>query len=91
MDWMQRLRIDLLGRPGCHLCDEARDVLEELAKEFPIQVRKVDISKDLELLRRFRDHIPVGLVKDRELFRHHARPDRLRPILAGWVEKEGLD
>jgi len=88
---MLRLRIDLLGRPDCHLCDEALKVLEELAEEFPIHVRKLDISKDLELLMRFRDHIPVGLANGRELFRHHARPDHLRPILAGWVEKERLD
>ncbi len=51
----------------------------------------MDISRDLDLLSRFQNDIPVGLAEGRELFRHIVHPDRLRPLLVRWVEKGLLD
>ncbi len=50
----------LYGRPGCHLCDEAREVLAAIAGNPPaFTVREVDIEKDDRLLEKYLERIPV--------------------------------
>ena len=56
----------LYGRPGCHLCDEARRVLLGLrseGREFDLE--EVDIESDDDLLRRYLERIPVVTVDGR--------------------------
>ena len=57
-------RLTLYGRPGCHLCDEAREEL----KRLHIPYVEVDIDSDDELLRRYLERIPVGVLDGEELF-----------------------
>ena len=54
----------LYGRPGCHLCDEARAVLERVGHPF----EEIDIEGDDELLRRYLERIPVIEVDGEEAF-----------------------
>jgi thiol-disulfide isomerase/thioredoxin len=50
----------LYGRPECHLCDEARDILNELAAEAgDLEIIELNIEKDDDLHRRFLERIPV--------------------------------
>ena len=65
--------IVLLSRPGCHLCNETREILTDALAEraragltVP-QVREVSIESDEALLRRHLETIPVLLVGDEEL------------------------
>jgi glutaredoxin len=53
----------LYGRPGCHLCDEARAVLERIGHPFD----EVDIEADDELLARYLERIPVIALDGAEL------------------------
>lgn len=46
-------------RDGCPLCKKAEALLEDLAFEFGINVRKVDIIKDAEAFEKYWDMIPV--------------------------------
>ena len=46
----------LYGRPDCHLCEEARALLREVAGA---EWREVDIDSDEELLRAYLERIPV--------------------------------
>jgi glutaredoxin len=56
----------LYGRPGCHLCDEARAVIDRLRGELPpFDLREVDIDSDDRLLRAFLERIPVVEVDGR--------------------------
>lgn len=87
---MKELRIELLSRPGCHLCEVAHRDLLELSREFPLRVVEVDISKDLDLLRRYRNHIPVGLLEGEELFRHRVNSAELRERLRSCLEDGDL-
>jgi glutaredoxin len=52
----------LFGRAGCHLCDDARGILERLGQPF----EEVDIESDEALLRRWLERIPV-VVRDGEI------------------------
>jgi glutaredoxin len=57
-------RLVLYGRPGCHLCDAARAVLERLGEPFA----EVDIETDDVLLAAYLERIPVVAVDGEEAF-----------------------
>ncbi|HUV49102.1 MAG: glutaredoxin family protein [Actinomycetes bacterium] len=58
----QRARITLLGKPGCHLCDDARVIIERVAADVGVGYAEVDITGDPELQKKWWDQIPVTLV-----------------------------
>jgi glutaredoxin len=60
--------VTLYGRPGCHLCDEARAVLVPLAAELGFALDEVDIEGDDDLHRRYLERIPVVALDGEELF-----------------------
>jgi glutaredoxin len=57
-------RITLYGRDGCHLCDEARVVLERIGEPFS----EIDIESDDELFKRYLERIPVITLDGEELY-----------------------
>jgi glutaredoxin len=57
-------RLALYGRPGCHLCDDARAVLERIGEPFA----EVDIESDDALLAAYLERIPVVAVDGEEAF-----------------------
>ena len=54
--------ITLLTRPGCHLCDDARAVIESVAAELGIPWQERDITASDSDLRAYGDMIPVTLI-----------------------------
>ena len=55
--------ITLYTRPGCHLCDEARDAIVALRSTLPpFELREVNIEHDDDLLTRYLERIPVVAV-----------------------------
>ena len=60
--------VTLYGRPGCHLCDEAREAILELAAEDEaLDLREVDIDSDDRLLAAYLERIPVVELDGREV------------------------
>lgn len=57
--------VTLIGKPGCHLCDAARAVIEKVTAEFGVPWRELDIAESAELRERYWDQIPVTLVNGR--------------------------
>jgi hypothetical protein len=55
-------RITLLGKPGCHLCDDARTVVARVADELGVPWEERSILDDPALLARYAEEIPVVLV-----------------------------
>ena len=64
-------RITLYGRPGCHLCDDARAALLRVRANRPFALEEVDITTDDALHRRYLVRIPVICLEDEELFEYH--------------------
>lgn len=69
-----------LTRDGCHLCDEARPVLEKVAKQMNVTIEEVDIDGDDELTKLYGLRVPVvlgvhgrvlaeGVIDDRKLLK----------------------
>jgi hypothetical protein len=54
--------ITLIGRPGCHLCDDARAIVAKVAADVGSTVEERDITQDPELHDRYREQIPVVLI-----------------------------
>ena len=58
-------RVRLLTRPGCHLCEDAAAVVEQVCAELGLRWDEVDITADPQLLAEYVDQIPVTLVDGR--------------------------
>ena len=66
--------IDIYSRPGCHLCDEARAVVEPLRERYAVVLRTINVESSSDLENRYGSDIPVVLINGEEAFRH--RVDR---------------
>jgi glutaredoxin len=75
-------RIVLLGRPGCHLCEEARDVVQRVSEDLGVGWEERSIDDDPELLERYAEQIPVTLVDGRQHDFWRVDEARLRSALA---------
>ncbi|WP_210508432.1 glutaredoxin family protein [Naasia sp. SYSU D00057] len=73
--------VTLLGKPGCHLCDDARTAVLRVLEEFPadaVEFEERSILDDPGLLERYADDIPVVLVAGRVHTYWRVDPERLR-------------
>jgi glutaredoxin len=76
-------RITLLGRPGCHLCDDARAVIERVAGELGIAWEEHDITASPDEMREYWDKIPVTFVDGVQVDFWRLSETRLRAALSG--------
>ena len=74
--------VTLYGRPGCHLCDDARAVLDRVRADAPFELREIDIERDDELFKRYLERIPVVCLDGEELFEFHVDEAALRRRLS---------
>jgi len=51
--------VTLYGKPGCHLCDDAREMLERLRADHSFRLVERDITEDEVLHRAYLERIPV--------------------------------
>jgi glutaredoxin len=72
----------LYARPDCHLCDEARAVLERVRADTPFDLVERDIERDDDLHRRYLERIPVVEVAGEEAFEFFVEEAELRRRLA---------
>ncbi|GGP12451.1 hypothetical protein GCM10012278_60300 [Nonomuraea glycinis] len=80
MDVMHR--ITLLGKPGCHLCADAREIIARVAGELGVPWEEVDINSSDELRERYWEMIPVTLIDGVQHDFWRVSEDRLRAALA---------
>jgi glutaredoxin len=60
--------LTLYGKPGCHLCDEAREAVRAASAGRDVELVEVDITLDPSMERDFRERIPVLALDGEELF-----------------------
>jgi glutaredoxin len=73
--------VTLYGRPGCHLCDEARAVLERVRATHPFRLEEIDIDADDALFKRYLERIPVVAVDGEERFEFFVDDEALKRTL----------
>ena len=74
--------IVLYTKAGCHLCDEARAHLEDLAADHDVALEEIDIRGDLALFERYRYRIPVIAVDGVERLEGQIAAAEVRGLLA---------
>ncbi|MEZ0577825.1 glutaredoxin family protein [Nocardioides sp. MH1] len=76
-------RVTLYSRPGCHLCDDARAIIEQVCAELGESYAEMSIDDEPTLQERFGHEIPVTFVDGRQHDFWRVDPVRLRRALAG--------
>ncbi|KUL54660.1 glutaredoxin family protein [Streptomyces sp. NRRL S-1521] len=75
--------VTLIGKPGCHLCDDAQRVIEKVCGDLGASWEKKDITEDEELHRAYWEQIPVVLVDGEQHTFWRVDEARLRRELTG--------
>jgi glutaredoxin len=75
-------QITLLSRPGCHLCEAARAVIERVAAELGVPWSERDITQSPQDLEQYWEMIPVTLIDGVQHDYWRVSEDRLRAALA---------
>lgn len=73
--------VTLYTRRGCHLCDDARAVIDGVRVELPFALTVLDVDADPALLARYSDEVPVVAVEGAVAFRYRVSADALRDRL----------
>ena len=60
--------VTLYSRPGCHLCDDAREAVERVRAQAPFDLHEIDIERDDVLHARYLERVPVVAVDGEEVF-----------------------
>jgi Glutaredoxin-like domain (DUF836) len=81
--------ITLLTRPGCHLCDGAREVVARVAADCGVPWEERDITRSENDLADYGDKIPVTLIDGVQHDFWHVSEQRLRAALAAPAGKSG--
>jgi len=61
------IRVRLMERPECGLCDEALAALRRVSRRTPVDIERVDVTRDAHLLERYIVRVPVLVVGHAEI------------------------
>jgi glutaredoxin len=75
------IRVTVYSRPGCHLCDDMKDMIRRVAERIPLTLEDVDIYGDDELEERYGLEIPVLFVEGERVASARMTEDALVRIL----------
>jgi hypothetical protein len=78
--------VTLYSRPGCHLCDEARQSLQRVQTRVAFNLCEVDITSDDALHARYLERIPVVALDGEDLFDYEVDEESLARLI---VYREG--
>ena len=71
----------IYSRPGCHLCDEAKQAIESAGCQNEYTLEEINIESDQDLLSRYQYDIPVVTINGVEAFRHTINAEEFRQRL----------
>ena len=76
--------LTLIGKPGCHLCDDAEVAVQSVLDDFSgaVSLQKVNILDDSELFEKYSEQIPVLLINGQIHNYWRIDTERLREALA---------
>jgi len=75
------LKIALLGKPDCHLCEDAEIVVQRVCTCLSLRWEKINIENHADLYDRYKEEIPVLLVDGRKLFKYRTtEPDLMQSL-----------
>ena len=79
----ERPRVTLYTRAGCHLCDDAKHVLDAARKHVGFELEEIDIDANPELRRLYNDEVPVIAINGSKAFKYKvSEPELLKKLEA---------
>jgi glutaredoxin len=66
--------VTIYTRPGCHLCDDAKESIRAAACDDEFTLEEINIELDPDLRERYGDDIPVFLINGTKVFKHRLDP-----------------
>lgn len=70
--------ITLYTRKDCCLCEEMKEVLRKVAREFPLEVREIDVDSAPKLQEKYGSEVPVLFINGRKAFKYRATERELK-------------
>lgn len=64
MSETQELQVTFYTKAGCHLCEEARNMLDDIASQVSYELTEIDIRSDPTIFEQYRYRIPVILIAE---------------------------
>jgi glutaredoxin len=75
---MQAITVTIIGKEGCHLCDEAQSVIGGVLTDFPsVTLEHRVLDEKQEWLDQYADKIPVVMLNDQPHAYWRVKPERL--------------
>ena len=75
------INVILYSRPGCHLCDEMKAVVNRVARQTPIALEEIDITTDPALENRYGTEIPFLMVDGKKAAKYRVSEGELMRII----------
>ncbi len=76
-------RLTLYSKPGCCLCDKAKELIGRLRPDYEVQLEEIDITSDPAVFERYRYTIPVVVVDGHTEIVTKVSEYRMRQALQG--------
>jgi len=76
-------RVVMYGKPGCHLCDVAREVVEIVCADVGLDFTEINIWDDPASADLYAARVPVIVVDGREVAQFRVDSQQLRAALSG--------
>ncbi|MCG8606673.1 glutaredoxin family protein [bacterium] len=76
-----KVRVEIYSKPDCHLCDDAKALLNKARKSYPFEMIETDISEDDALFQEYKEQIPVVFINGRKAFKFKVDEDVFRKRL----------
>ena len=64
------IQVNIYSRPGCHLCDEAKEVIERVRSRYPFALQVINIETDPALETAYGTEIPVVTINGNKAFKY---------------------
>ncbi len=75
-------RVTIYSRPGCHLCDVAKEQLETVRSDMDFHLEELNIDEDEFLRERYNDDVPVVALNGQDVFKHQIDIGKFRKMLS---------
>ena len=82
-------KVTIYSRPGCHLCDDMKELVRNVARTIPLTLEDIDIYGDDALEERYGLEIPVLFVNGERVANARITENDLRRLLAGKAGEAG--
>ncbi len=76
------MKVTVYTRSGCHLCDEAKQVIESVRRRATFDYEELDIDSDPQLRQLYNEEVPVIAIDGKKAFKYRVTPAELLKKLA---------